>query len=97
MYSVFVRYQPPLDQPPPRESTPSGGFEEAAPTLIPASFTPPPPRTKWTRRVPHPVLIGHALSPRPQATFVSPQAIDVGEGLRIEAEHFLIATVQPPY
>ena len=21
--------------------------------------TPPPPRTKWTRRVPHPVLIGH--------------------------------------
>ena len=28
---------------------------------------PPPthtPRTKWTRRVPHPVLIGHAASPR---------------------------------
>jgi hypothetical protein len=27
--------------------------------------TPPPPspsRTKWTRRVPHPVLIGHAVS-----------------------------------
>ena len=23
---------------------------------------PPPPRTKWTRRVPHPVLIGHAAS-----------------------------------
>jgi hypothetical protein len=23
----------------------------------------PPPRTKWTRRVPHPVLIGHAASP----------------------------------
>jgi hypothetical protein len=22
----------------------------------------PPPRTKWTRRVPHPVLIGHAAS-----------------------------------
>ena len=22
--------------------------------------SPPPPRTKWTRRVPHPVLIGHA-------------------------------------
>ena len=22
---------------------------------------PPPPRTKWTRRVPHPVLIGHAV------------------------------------
>ena len=24
--------------------------------------SPPPPRTKWTRRVPHPVLIGHAAS-----------------------------------
>ena len=24
----------------------------------------PPPRTKWTRRVPHPVLIGHAASLR---------------------------------
>ena len=23
---------------------------------------PPPSRTKWTRRVPHPVLIGHAAS-----------------------------------
>jgi len=23
---------------------------------------PPPPRTKWTRRVPHPVLIGHAMA-----------------------------------
>ena len=23
---------------------------------------PPPPRTEWTRRVPHPVLIGHAAS-----------------------------------
>ena len=23
---------------------------------------PPPPRTKWTRRVPHSVLIGHAAS-----------------------------------
>ena len=27
---------------------------------------PPPPRTKWTRRVPHPVLIGHAASITPQ-------------------------------
>ena len=26
------------------------------------SRPPPPPRTKWTRRVPHPVLIGHAAS-----------------------------------
>jgi hypothetical protein len=32
----------------------------------PFAFAPPPPpphpRTKWTRRVPHPVLIGHAAS-----------------------------------
>jgi hypothetical protein len=26
---------------------------------------PPPPRIKWTRRVPHPVLIGHAASLTP--------------------------------
>ena len=26
---------------------------------------PPPSRTKWTRRVPHPVLIGHAASLTP--------------------------------
>jgi hypothetical protein len=26
---------------------------------------PPPSRTKWTRRVPHPVLIGHAASVAP--------------------------------
>ena len=26
----------------------------------------PPPRTKWTRRVPHPVLIGHAAAHAPQ-------------------------------
>ena len=28
-----------------------------------AAAPPPSPRTKWTRRVPHPVLIGHAASP----------------------------------
>ena len=35
----------------------------------PPPFPPPPPspapRTKWTRRVPHPVLIGHAASLTP--------------------------------
>ena len=30
--------------------------------LIENHGAPPPPRTKWTRRVPHPVLIGHAAS-----------------------------------
>jgi len=30
-----------------------------------APLPPPPPRTKWTRRVPHPVLIGHAASRTP--------------------------------
>ena len=29
------------------------------------SHLPAPPRTKWTRRVPHPVLIGHAASLTP--------------------------------
>ena len=29
---------------------------------------PPPPRTKWSRRVPHPVLIGHAASLAPYKT-----------------------------
>jgi hypothetical protein len=27
--------------------------------------SPPPSRTEWTRRVPHPVLIGHAASLTP--------------------------------
>jgi len=30
--------------------------------LLARRMFPPPPRTKWTRRVPHPVLIGHAES-----------------------------------
>jgi hypothetical protein len=33
----------------------------------------PPPRTKWTRRVPHPVLIGHA------AGALAPQAMEEAE------------------
>jgi hypothetical protein len=37
----------------------------------------PPPRTKWTRRVPHPVLIGHATSPAAQA-----QAADFGHAMQ---------------
>ena len=31
-------------------------------TALAKAGTAPPPRTKWTRRVPHPVLIGHAAS-----------------------------------
>ena len=33
---------------------------------------PPPPRTKWTRRVPHPVLIGHAASLTPPTARAPP-------------------------
>ena len=34
--------------------------------MLMISFPPPRPlRTKWTRRVPHPVLIGHAASLTP--------------------------------
>ena len=42
------------------------------------TFPPPPPRTKWTRRVPHPVLIGHVASLTP---YMSPVAeMGAGEG-----------------
>jgi hypothetical protein len=34
----------------------------ADPTAVLEAVDAPPPRTKWTRRVPHPVLIGHAAS-----------------------------------
>jgi hypothetical protein len=37
----------------------------AAGAGAPLTGRPPPPRTKWTRRVPHPVLIGHAASLTP--------------------------------
>ena len=37
----------------------------AAQLVVGAGGVPPPPRTKWTRRVPHPVLIGHAASLTP--------------------------------
>ena len=40
----------------------------AAAWSAPASPPPPPPRTKRTRRVPHPVLIGHAASLTPPRT-----------------------------
>ena len=33
--------------------------------LMQSLEVPPPRRTKWTRRVPHPVLIGHAASLTP--------------------------------
>ena len=38
--------------------------DAAAPSARAMDGSPPPPplsRTKWTRRVPHPVLIGHAF------------------------------------
>jgi hypothetical protein len=54
--------------PPPRAAPPRRararcrwGACFVAPTVAP----PPPPRTNRTRRVPHPVLIGHAASPTP--------------------------------
>ena len=45
----------------------SAGTEQPHPARwLPPPPT-PPPRTKWTRRVPHPVLIGHAASLTPPA------------------------------
>jgi hypothetical protein len=37
-------------------------FAQEASGLVDKCEVPPPSRTKWTRRVPHPVLIGHAAS-----------------------------------
>jgi len=48
-----------------------GGGDGGGPTrhYVPRELfnvsAPPPSRTKWTRRVPHPVLIGHAASLTP--------------------------------
>jgi hypothetical protein len=39
-----------------------GLSRDGARPLMVGVHAPPPPRTKWTRRVPHPVLIGHAAS-----------------------------------
>ena len=41
----------------------------------PRTRPPPPSRTKWTRRVPHPVLIGHAAS---LSQVVPPAGISLG-------------------
>ena len=51
----------------PADARAPGGVERAACVLgswaVRGPPPPPPPsRTKWTRRVPHPVLIGHAAS-----------------------------------
>ena len=35
----------------------------------------PPPRTKWTRRVPHPVLIGHVASLTPYRALADPAMV----------------------
>ena len=40
---------------------PSWAFLAAVCGTVPPPPPPFPPRTKWTRRVPHPVLIGHAV------------------------------------
>jgi len=45
--------------------TATEGDVAAAELIAPFFGWTPPPRTKWTRRVPHPVLIGHAASLTP--------------------------------
>ena len=44
-----------------------GGWARAEQTAIHAARPSPPPRTKGTRRVPHPVLIGHAWRSKPRS------------------------------
>ena len=56
----FVRCTDPV-QPVYRLSAPRP-VPHDTPPFIRDGIAPPPPRTKWTRRVPHPVLIGHAAS-----------------------------------
>jgi len=48
--------------------------EELAANFEEASQQAPPPRTKLTRRVPHPVLIGHAASQQDMARLVRADA-----------------------
>ena len=48
---------------------------------------PPPPRTKWTRRVPHPVLIGHAASRTPyrgRSAAAAGSQVSLEEALELE-------------
>jgi replicative superfamily II helicase len=49
----------------PIESQMRGALAEHHNAEIAAGPPPPLPRTKWTRRIPHPVLIGHAASLTP--------------------------------
>ena len=50
---------------------------------------PPPLRTKWTRRVPHPVLIGHAASLSSGLGQPPPDESD-------QLEHYAIPGTSPP-
>jgi len=59
-YSSGVR-----DAPPPAKMDPDVGLTARGPDGFGVyNDGTPPPRTKWTRRVPHPVLIGHAARDR---------------------------------
>ena len=49
----------------------------------------PPPRTKWTRRVPHPVLIGHAASPpRTNRTCCVPHPVLIGHAASLTSDGY---------
>ena len=48
------------------------GFGGEAAALVCAPPLSPPHRTKWTRRIPHPVLIGHAASLSPPTPRAAP-------------------------
>ena len=61
----------------------SGGIKAVgnyAGSLLPQVPLPPPPRTKWTRSVPHPVLIGH-VGTRPRYP-CAPARVEHGQPLR---------------
>ena len=68
-FGTYYKTRIPKVGPPPSGAAPSGlvivAFTHLAVSTTLVSertsslFPPPPPRTKWTRRVPHPVLTGH--------------------------------------
>jgi hypothetical protein len=68
------------------------GLSGMAPRPLARPPPPPPSRTKWTRRVPHPVLIGHAASLTPYYSLER----DVGDTRNVELNsNFLPAPAAP--
>ena len=89
-----------------KRPAPARGRAGAAAKHLGEAVAVPPPRTKWTRRVPDPVLIGHAAGFTP----VKPPAargaagdaaaaaggVAVGDTLEVERCSFAVGPVRSP-